>query len=124
MFARSLADQPGTVMPVWPASGISLAAVFLLGYEVWPGIWLGEFLEAMTALLGEANPPPVTTCIAVAAAIGVAVTVAYVSGTFLLRRFVGRQNLLDRAADVFKFVLLGAMLICAVSATLGSTSLC
>ncbi|MBD1938737.1 MASE1 domain-containing protein [Microcoleus sp. FACHB-68] len=124
IFARSLAEQPGTVMPVWPASGISLAAVILLGYEVWPGIWLGQFLEAITALLSEANAPPVATSIALSAFMGVVVTVPYVLGSFLLRRFVGHQNLLDRAADVFKFVALGAIFICAVSATLGSTSLC
>src|SRR5260221_9192120 len=28
---------------VWPPSGIALAAILLLGYWVWPGIFLGAF---------------------------------------------------------------------------------
>jgi len=30
-----------SVGAVWPPTGIALAAVLLLGYRVWPGIWLG-----------------------------------------------------------------------------------
>src|SRR5258708_20245910 len=28
---------------VWPGTGIALAAILLLGYRVWPGIFLGAF---------------------------------------------------------------------------------
>jgi len=35
---------------VWPCSGLSLAAILILGFEVWPGILLGAlFLNLTTA---------------------------------------------------------------------------
>src|SRR2546422_8893105 len=33
---------------VWPGTGIALAALLLLGYRVWPGIFLGAFLVNLT----------------------------------------------------------------------------
>ena len=38
------AVSPGNVTVVWPPSGIALAAMLLLGYRVWAGVWLGSFL--------------------------------------------------------------------------------
>jgi integral membrane sensor domain MASE1 len=33
---------------VWPPTGIALAALLLLGYQVWPAIFLGAFLTNIT----------------------------------------------------------------------------
>src|SRR5207247_769113 len=33
---------------VWPGTGIALTAMLLLGYRVWPGIFLGAFLANVT----------------------------------------------------------------------------
>ena len=41
-----LAEQ---VSPVWPATGIALAAVLLFGPRVWPAIALGALLANATA---------------------------------------------------------------------------
>jgi PAS domain S-box-containing protein len=43
-----LAIPPGYATAVWPPSGIALAAILLLGVEVWPGIWLGAALSNLT----------------------------------------------------------------------------
>src|SRR5215210_6996758 len=43
-FGLSLASVHTNVSPVWPPTGIALAAVLLLGYRVWPGIFLGALL--------------------------------------------------------------------------------
>src|SRR5712691_9659860 len=39
----SLAFINANVSPVWPPTGIAIAAVLLLGYRIWPGILLGAF---------------------------------------------------------------------------------
>ncbi|MPZ46776.1 MAG: hypothetical protein GEV05_26015, partial [Betaproteobacteria bacterium] len=39
-----LAIAPGFSTPVWPPSGIALAALLLYGVRLWPGIWLAAFL--------------------------------------------------------------------------------
>ena len=36
--------EGGAASPVWPPSGIGLAAILLLGSRVWPGILAGAFL--------------------------------------------------------------------------------
>ena len=33
--------------PVWPPTGIALAALLILGYDVWPGITLGVLLGSL-----------------------------------------------------------------------------
>lgn len=43
-----LAIPPGYVTPVWPPSGIALAATLLLGNRIWPGVWLGAALVNLT----------------------------------------------------------------------------
>ncbi len=107
----SLASVHTNVSPVWPPTGIAIAAVLLLGYRVWPGILLGAFLANFL------TPVPV----AVSVAIATGNTLEALSAGFLLRSLDFR-NSLDRARDVFKFVI--ALLICTmVSATIGTFSL-
>src|ERR1051326_5309150 len=36
--------------PVWPPVGIALAALLLLGYRVWPAIFVGAFLVNATTM--------------------------------------------------------------------------
>ncbi|HVE13804.1 MAG TPA: MASE1 domain-containing protein, partial [Elusimicrobiota bacterium] len=43
-----LAYVSPSATPVWPASGLALAAVLVLGYDVWPGAFLGAFLANVT----------------------------------------------------------------------------
>jgi integral membrane sensor domain MASE1 len=42
-----LAFESGSVTAVWPPTGIALAAVVLWGYRIWPGVALGNTLEAL-----------------------------------------------------------------------------
>ena len=108
----SLASVHTNVSPVWPPTGIAIAAVLLLGYRIWPGILLGAFLANFL------TPVPV----AVSVAIAIGNTLEALSAGFLLRSLDFR-NSLDRARDVLKFVI--AVLICTmVSATIGTFSLC
>jgi PAS domain S-box-containing protein len=108
----SLASVHTNVSPVWPPTGIAIAAVLLLGYRVWPGILLGAFLANF------GTPVPVATSVAIA----IGNTFEALSAGFLLGS-LGFHNSLDRARDVFKFVI--AVLLCTmVSATLGTFSLC
>jgi signal transduction histidine kinase len=110
----SMASLHINVSPVWPPTGIAIAAVLMLGYKVWPGILLGAFLINLS------------TGVSVATSSGIAIgnTLEAVLATFLLHRFIGRKNFLDRAQDVFKFWLFAATLSTLASATVGTLSLC
>lgn len=43
-FGQLMAISPGNVSPLWPPSGIALAALILCGSRIWPGIWIGAFI--------------------------------------------------------------------------------
>lgn len=109
----TLAFATKQVTAVWPPTGIALAALLLWGYRVWPGIWLGAF--ASNAISSE----PVWT----AAAIATGNTLAPVFGNFLLRRFGGFENGLERVRDVLLLALFGSAVAMTVSATNGVAEL-
>jgi len=89
----------GNVSPVWPASGVALAAVLLWGYGTWPGIAAASFLVNFWSPI-----PPL-------AALGLAVgnTSSALVGGYLLRRIAGLETSLVKLHDVLALVTLGAL---------------
>ncbi|HKF20298.1 MAG TPA: MASE1 domain-containing protein [Candidatus Angelobacter sp.] len=98
---------------VWPPTGIALVAFLMLGYRVWPGIFLGALLVNLTT----AGTLPV--CIGIAAGN----TLEGLLGCYLLKRFAGGEEAFETAKGVLAFVLLAATISTTVSATFGVTSL-
>jgi PAS domain S-box-containing protein len=98
---------------VWPPTGISLAALLLFGYRLWPGVALGAFVANAWA----GAPWPV--------AIGITAgnTAEAVLATYALRRVPGFRPSLDRVGDVLGLLVLAALLSPLVSATVGVASL-
>ncbi|AQV96768.1 sensor histidine kinase [Cupriavidus necator] len=103
----------GAVSLVWPASGIALVALLVMGFAVAPGIAIGSMLANMSAGV----PLPV------AAMIGLGATAAALTATFLLTRVARFQITLDRIRDVLAFVILAATASTAVGALIGATTL-
>lgn len=108
----SLAFINASVSPVWPPTGVAMAAVLLLGYRIWPGILLGAFLANFL------TPVPIAT----AGGIAIGNTLEALSAGLVLRS-LGFHNSLDRARDVLNFVL-AAVFCTMVAATIGNLSLC
>jgi len=99
--------------PVWPPTGIALAVLLLFGGRLWPGVWLGAFLVN------------ITTAGSVLSSIGIAAgnTLEAVVGVWLVERFANGRHAFDRAADIFRYVLMAPILSTIISATFGVTSL-
>src|SRR5215470_11994189 len=110
----SLAFLNANVSPVWPPTGVAIAAVLGLGYRVLPAVLLGAFLANLRSGLS----------IATAAAIAIGNTLEAAAAAYLLRRFVGIKSPFNRAIDVLKFALIAAVLSTTISATIGNFSLC
>src|SRR5262245_42325932 len=103
-----LAIPPGYATPVWPPSGIALAAVVLLGHRVWPGVWLGA---AAANFMIEAAP-------LAALVIATGNMLEALVGGAIIRRFIGVPQRFARGEDVVKFVATAAL--CAmIAATIG-----
>ena len=99
--------------PVWPNTGIALAAFLLAGAEVWPAILLGAFLVN------------ITTAGSIATSVGIAAgnTLEGLVGAWLVNRFARGRRAFERGRDVFKFAGLAAGASTMVSATAGVVSL-
>lgn len=98
---------------VWPPTGIALASILLFGYRYWPAIFGGAVLVNLS--LGA----PFITAIG----IGIGNTLEALAGAFLLVRFAGFRNSLDRIKDVVSLVVLACIFSTLVSATIGVASL-
>jgi PAS domain S-box-containing protein len=101
------------VSPVWPASGVGIAAVLALGYEMWPGIAAGAFLSNFF------SPIPHTA----AAGIAAGNTLSAIIGGWLLRRVPRFGVNLKCLRDVGALALFGASISPIIAASVGVTSL-
>lgn len=98
---------------VWAPTGIALAALIMLGYRVWPGIWIGAFLvNATTAgsLISSAG-------------IATGNTLEALLGAYLVIRFAHGRKCFDSAQDTLKFAAFAGLLSTAIAATCGVTVL-
>ena len=99
--------------PVWPNSGIAVAALLVLGYRYWPVILLGAFFVNLTT----------AGTFATSAGIAVGNTLEALAGAWFVNRFADGKDALFRTANIFKFVLAAGLLSTAISATIGSICL-
>ncbi|MEV4937294.1 MASE1 domain-containing protein [Streptomyces zaomyceticus] len=94
--------------PIWPPTGVAVAALLLLGARVWPGIALGSFL-----VIASLTTPGPTTVVTV-----VSNTVAPLCAVLLLRR-AGFRHDMARLRDGLSLVFLGGFGAMMISATAG-----
>ncbi len=98
--------------PVWPPTGIGLAALLIFGARLWPGISLGVLLGAL--LTGA----PFNL------AFGLAIgnTLEALLAVITLKKLFNLHNKLDRVQDVIALIIIS--LVCTtIGASIGSTTL-
>jgi PAS domain S-box-containing protein len=98
---------------VWAPTGLSLAALLVFGYRLWPGVALGALVVN------------VWTGAPVAVALGIALgnTLEAVAGAYLLRRIPDFSTSLQRVRDVIGLMVRAAAASTLISATIGACSL-
>ena len=111
-FALMLASLHASASPVWPCAGIALGAILVLGYRVWPAIFVGAFLVNVT------NAGDVATSLAIATGN----TLEALAAAWLVIQFARGKSFCDRPQYVFKFALVAATSTI-ISPSLGVTSL-
>jgi serine phosphatase RsbU (regulator of sigma subunit)/integral membrane sensor domain MASE1/anti-sigma regulatory factor (Ser/Thr protein kinase) len=108
----SLSLVERNVTPLWPPTGIALAAFLLIGRRVWPAVAVAAL--AVNLPLNDAVAPAVLTA--------VGNTLAPLLAAVLLQR-VGFRRQLDRGRDALALVFLAALGSMLVSATIGTAAL-
>lgn len=92
------------ITPVWPPAAISWAAVYLGGYWLAPGVWLGDLAMALPNLLpGTHDLGRALLLGVVKSAISAGTTVG---GVFLLRRSIPRLGLIEQVQSVIRFLMI------------------
>ncbi|MFL5328018.1 MAG: MASE1 domain-containing protein [Gemmataceae bacterium] len=112
-----LLQLPGTnASPVWPPSGIGLAALLIFGINVWPGIWAAAFLANLLTLPENSS--------GLLAALGIASgnTAEQLFAALLIRHFIRGASPIERPKNVFEFLAIGGA-ACAVASINGATCL-
>lgn len=114
ILGLSLASAHTNVSPVWPPTGIAIAALLIFGRRLWPAVLLG----ALAANLWTAVSVPV------AAGIAVGNTLEALAASYLLT-YKGRfDQSFSSIRGVLKFVLFAVIISPMVGATVGNVSLC
>ncbi len=109
----ALASIHPSATPIWPPTGLALAAVLLWGYRTWPAIFIA-------AVIANA-----TTAGSVATAIAIATgnTLEAVVGAYLVNRWSRGRHTFSRPNSVAKFALICIVIATPISASIGLTSL-
>ncbi|GGU91365.1 membrane protein [Streptomyces filipinensis] len=105
---RELTVEGAVVTPVWPPTGVAVAALLILGLRCWPGVTIGAFFAVLSVT--DLRPDVLIT---VAGQTG-----APVCAALLLRRAHFHTDL-GRLRDGVALVFLGALTATLISATVG-----
>jgi signal transduction histidine kinase len=106
-----------SVSAIWPPAGLGIAALYLWGLRLWPGVFVGELLVNGELLLDHTSLP-------LGSLIGQQAgnMAEIIVGAWLLRRLIGPRASLDRAAQVGGLIV-AAGTATAISATVGTFSM-
>ena len=101
-----------SVSPFWPATGIAIAALLLLGYRFWPSILLGAFLFNFTT----------TPSILVSFGVAAGNTLEGLAGAYLISKYAKGKLAFTSINTTWAFFLV-ALIVPIISATIGVSSL-
>jgi signal transduction histidine kinase len=106
-----------SVSAVWPPAGLGIAALYLWGLRLWPGVFIAELAVNAQLLTGE---PALPFWSVVGQQAGNMLEI--IVGAILLRRLIGPNAALDRADQIIG-MLVALVTATAISAVCGTVSM-
>jgi PAS domain S-box-containing protein len=107
----AFAFENANASPVWPPTGLAIAALLILGFRAWPAVTVGAFT------VNFMNSGSVPASLAIAGGN----TVEALLAAWVIRRSAGGLAVFDRTADVLRFVLVAGS-ASAIAASVGSVA--
>ena len=109
----ALASIHPSATPIWPPTGLALAAVMLWGYRICPAILVSAWAANVTT----------AGSVYTSSAIALGNTLESVAGAYLISRCSSGLRTFDTPAGVARFVTIAALAATPISATIGVGSL-
>jgi signal transduction histidine kinase len=103
--------------PIWPPTGLALGGMLLLGYRIWPGIFVGSCFAAVSSL-GQVHAPIIGLVVA-ALSVAIGSTLETLVGTWLARRWARGRDAFRRPSTILLFVGVTAVLSTLLSPSIG-----
>ena len=117
-----LAVPPGYASAIWPCAGIALIFVYVFGSKVAIGALLGSFaLNSTVSLSTQLSFQFVDFLVPLS--IGTGALIHSLIGAKLLRRACTYPEIIEEPKGIFKFMLVGGVASCVISASLGASTL-
>lgn len=114
---------PGTtVSPIWPAAGLALAAVIVLGHRILPAIFFGSCVMNVFALHALAPAAPLWKIVFASALTGLGAAFQAFIGGAVIKRTVALQNFFQHPLVTLEFLGIGIG-SCFINATIGVLSI-
>jgi diguanylate cyclase (GGDEF)-like protein len=99
----------GDTIAVWPAGGLALAALIVIGRPIWPAVLLGSF-AALASVSGE---------VVWSLTIAFGYTIEALVGVILIERFADGRGAFRSARTIFRFVAVVSLVSTPLSAAYG-----
>jgi two-component sensor histidine kinase len=112
-LSLALASIHPSATPIWPPTGYALAVVLLLGYRIFPAIFLGALVANVTT----------AGSVGTSLAIATGNTLESLVGAYLINRWSDGRSTFDTPAGVARFAVICFVPSTMISATLGVGSL-
>lgn len=120
LLGLQLAVPPGYATVFWPPSGLALAAVYLFGYPISIGVFLGAFgVNVINMLGGDVSIGAIFN----AFFIGLGSTAQACLGASLLKKYIGSETFLESFREIFKFSVIAGPISCLVACSVGVLTL-
>ncbi len=108
----------GLVWLIWPAAGISFALVLLLGYRVWPGIFIGTLISSLHDFNLIFADPMVILEQSRAIFSPFGSTIQAVMGAWLVRKFGDYPQTFINPKKIVRFYILAGVVSTTISPTI------
>lgn len=121
-IGQSLSILPGNVTPIWPPSGIALAAVIMYGNHVWPGILIGAIAGTTWSFFDSTTLSSSITTTLAGIAIAIGVSLQGLFGSYLIQRNIPVEQILRKPINILNFFIL-SVFSCLIGSIIGTTAI-
>jgi diguanylate cyclase (GGDEF)-like protein len=109
-IGKLLILSPSGASSIWPPAGIALAMLLLYGRVILLGIFLGSLLTHIPHFFNKPSVDSVISSLPTGIFISLGVCLQAMLATYLIRRFVGKNDPLIEDLKIFKFLFLGSII--------------